>query len=336
MRRMNVRRLVPLALVLAFIGTASADEVVLRGGSRLKGVVIDPGLLTPGDGAKSMPVKLLLPGGDVLTLRHGDVQDVSIATDAPAPGKYLRYVEPTTDTAGGLDVAVTHFVHPKGGARIDLVSAVHIADKAYFRDVQRWLEASDLVLYEGVKPKDMSVAEFAKGEQDDENAVRGMQRMVADWFDLAFQLEEIVYTRPHFVHADLTTEEFNGGGSAPEAKLPKGMEGLGDQLKMLKSMAPLMKGPMGKQLKKQLAKMMGTGNISGMLAAALPKATTELLLDRRNAVVIDRIKEHGAKTKGAISVFYGAGHMADLEKTLVETLGYRRAGSRWLRAWNID
>lgn len=354
---MNVRRLVPLALILAFTTAATADEVVLNGGTRLTGVLLDKGTPAEGPTKSGSPMRLLLPKGDLVSIDLADVKKVAVDPAAPAAGKYLRYVEPKDGKAGGLEVAVMHFVHPKGGPRIDLVSAVHIADKSYFKNVQAVLETSDLVLYEAVKSKDADVADFKSGEGDEDNVVRQLQRMVAEWFGLAFQLEEIVYTRPHFVHADLTLEEFNAeAGAAPESdtegegepdpkpdagkktapQLPAGFGDLKSQLEMLKGMGPLMKGPMGKQVKRMLARTMGTSDVAGMLQASLPEATTELLLDKRNAVVIERIKEYAPKTKGAIAVFYGAGHMADIEKTLVEKMGYRRAGGRWMSAWAID
>jgi hypothetical protein len=37
-----------------------------------------------------------------------------------------------------------------------------------------------------------------------------------------------------------------------------------------------------------------------------------------------------------IGLFYGAGHMPDLEKRLQRDLGFRRIGHDWITAWDIE
>ena len=148
---METRRiLLPFLLLLLLLAPAAADQIVLNGGSRIEGVVLE---------RSEKSLRLLLPKGDEIVLAAEDVKEVVAAEDAPAAGKYLRFRDPD-DESGGLEVAVTYLLHPEGGPRVDLVGAVHVADPAFFREVQRILEAADLVLYEGIKPKDMTEEEF--------------------------------------------------------------------------------------------------------------------------------------------------------------------------------
>ena len=333
-----MRRFLPLLLLLATpLAAARADEVVLQGGSRVKGVVLER---TPES------VRVLLPRGDEVRLTAKDVARIVAEADAPAAGKYMQYREPD-ELGGGLEVAIAHFVHPDGGPRVDLVSAVHIADPGYFREVQRLLEAADVVLYEGIKAEDMSAADFQKAQPED-SPVRKTQRSMAKWFELAFQLEAIEYTRPHFVHADLTLEAFvKEGGASEEGNAADGANGssgspLGGGMaqieKMLETVGPMIErmlssAPARASFKKMFARLLGSTNVE--TALGMMPGMTELLLEKRNAVVIERLKEQREKAKGSIAVFYGAGHMRMLEHDLVETLGYRRAGGRWIRAWEL-
>ena len=348
--------LLTLLGLLPASGIARADTVELNGGTKLDGVVLSE---RKPDGPSA--VSLLLRSGQTIRIEPGDVKAVTLDPEGPKPGKYLRFTEPSDDDAGGLDVAVTSFVPEDGGPRVDLVSAVHIADGKYFREVQKLLESAELVLYEGVKKADATPEDFQKETPEGENPIRDLQTKLAEWFGLAFQLEEIDYSRPHFVHADMTAEELaaespgllpagpeGGNGEAPsgpsddEAEPGNGLvPGAGgmDLGKMIEQLGPMlgamMSSPqMRRQFKTQFARIMGTADVGGLLGTMMPDLA-DVLLHKRNDVVIDRVKTWAPKTEGSIAVFYGAAHMADLEKALVEA-GYRRAGGRWLRAWHLD
>jgi hypothetical protein len=174
---------------------------------------------------------------------------------------------------------------------------------------------------------------------------------LAEWFGLQFQVDGIDYSRPHFVHADLTAEEFAaaGGGSFvprkegeqpgdPAAGLPPQIR---QALKQMEAMLPMVEqmlgqpGPMRDAAKRMIASMLGREDVDSMIATVMP-GLSELLIDKRNVVVVERLKERAPETKGSIAIFYGAAHMRDLETRIVETLGYRRGGARWLRAWEIE
>ena len=376
-RTHHTRPLLPLSgfLLLSLTALAGADEIKLTGGSTIEGIVLErstPDVVIEIPGGKPMTVKgkpavrVLLRRGDELTLLEKDVASITPTDGAPGAGQYLSYRQPKEGVSGGLEVALMHFVHPDGGPRVDLVSAVHIADAAFFRTVQQLLEASDVVLYEGVKARGATAADFVKDQGADTNPVRALQQNLAKWFDLRFQLTEIVYTRPHFVHADMVAEDLlpqsakqptttPGSGEHPEqaeadgAKPPSGMPGMPQDaeglMNMLKDYGPMLEqmlgrpGPMRDRLKRQLAQMLGTADVGAMLGTVLPKGLTNLLIDKRNDVVMERLAEQREKLGHArdqnIAVFYGAGHMVDLEKRLL-TLGYSRAGGRWLRAWEVN
>ena len=90
---------------------------------------------------------------------------------------------------------------------------VHVADPLYFDALQRLLdEAYDVVLYEAVKPADLSVVDWQRQAAEKTSSISGFQQEIASWFGFVFQLAALDYDRSHFVHADMTTEAFREAG----------------------------------------------------------------------------------------------------------------------------
>lgn len=357
---------------------AAADTLVLQGGTRLEGVV----LAREGEGATGT-VRLLLPAGQELVLAAADVAQVLPDPEAPQGEQVVRF-RGGKGAPEGLQVALLHLVHGTTGRRVDLVGAVHIADMAYYREVQRLLEAADLVLYELVKPEGVDDVE-AQPKDEGEHPLRDVQRRMAGWFGFAHQMEGIAYDRPHFVHADMTVEQFMAaaeslGGSpltrmlglpgkgetAPPAPAPGGTPGgppagtpgstppptpqpsptpaagpdpaLGMQVKMLEGLLRGMgiedpqRGPaVRRSMKSMLGRMLGS--MGTRMGALLGSEASELILEQRNAVALERLAEV-PDTARSVAIFYGAAHLPDLEQRLLAQ-GYRRAGGRWLLAWDL-
>ncbi len=348
-----------LAAVASLGGHATADDVVLAGGTRLTGVVLERG---------PERVRVLLPEGDELTLAAADVREVVPDKDAPKGDKVVRYASgaragDTKAAQEGLQVALLHLVHPRTGQRVDLVGAVHIADLAFFREVQRVLEDADVVLYEMVKPQDAE----PEAEQEGPNPLRAFQQKLAGWFGFAFQLDGISYDRPHFVHADMTMEEFSGaaeglgkapasegepapppepGAAKPGLKLPGALGNIEGQIGMIEA---LLKGlgiedqARGPQVRRSVKMMLGRvlGAMGSKVGVLLGAEVSELLITKRNEVVIERLKvlmpkdglKDGPADAKTIAIFYGAAHLPDLEQRLL-ALGFERVGARWLLAWD--
>lgn len=75
--------------------------------------------------------------------------------DAPVPevAPYQRIVESKDGSVVSLEMAVREFAPSKEGQpRVFLAGAVHIADRDFYQKLQAFLDAKDLVLFEGVKP----------------------------------------------------------------------------------------------------------------------------------------------------------------------------------------
>ncbi len=280
-------------------------------------------------------------------------------SDRPARGQFLRYAAPGA-TGGGLDIAITDYAPATAGPTVHLVGVVHVADAPYYEAMQRELDGYDKVLYEGVKPASMKGVEWQKGMLEKSGDLGKLQQEIADWFGFRYQMEALDYSRANLVHADMSLEEFaaadtfglvekpepaasagvGGSSSAAPSATPTGAKAASDavlatwaSVRGLGHVALGEDGPLRSLGRKMFAETMGTVDI-GTSLDFLP-GLSELILIKRNRIVLDRLKEERATTKGRIAIFYGAAHMNDLEKHLESEFGYHRTGGRWLRAWAL-
>src|SRR6516225_2511015 len=132
------------------------------------------------------------------------------AKDTTDQSKYIRIARNDKNRVIGLDTAIVSFrpTSPKAeDVRVDLVAAVHVADKGYYQELNKRFKDYDVVLYELVAPQGTRVP---KGGRKDKggNVVSSVQIGMKNVLELAYQLDQIDYTRKNFVHADLSPDEF--------------------------------------------------------------------------------------------------------------------------------
>eukprot|EP01018_Ginkgo_biloba_P001865 Gb_29130 [translate_table: standard] len=106
------------------------------------------------------------------------------------------------------------------GHQVDLVAAVHIADKEYFAALQKELASYDRVLYEMVADKDplqtnknprmrwMPPKRLPGFRARNFSIIGIIQRLMAQILTLDFQLECLDYRRSNWYHADLDYQTF--------------------------------------------------------------------------------------------------------------------------------
>ncbi len=391
---------------------------------------------------------------------------IAVAQESP----FVRVTEPNDQTSR-LEVAVRTLVPDENGPVVRLVGAVHIADPSFYEELQAWLDAHDLVLYEGVggghepqpepaeaaatlatdrrlrligmlaeqmhrdtgryptssaqivesfegatrtfvasafedawgNPVQLQVRDgfdamsFGAdgrpgGEGDDADRrfskiqphqvfkpegaeAKGLQRDLADALGLAFQLDGIDYSHPHWRNSDLNVEQIRaalaGEPIPPKRKIgatePAGdsqpapaEERSGDRTDAEKAADMLFGALSGDSFLAKsmgfLVKLMGSSqqgramikivlsdtlcNADAILESqpgALGELMKVLTVDRNKQVVAD-LREVVEKEPGArsVAIFYGAGHFADLEKRICEELGYRYESTTWIPAITVD
>ena len=276
----------------------------------------------------------------------------SLTADSP-PQPYMRVTRPDSNTVT-LQIAARRFVPPKGsGPVIWLTGASHVGESNYFSALQRHLDAQALVLFEGVGAKGKKM----RFNPDEEASI---QHTMASSLGLVFQLSAIDYDRPHFRNSDLTIAQLqqllaggtstNRAGSGASTKageefqqllqimdgssflgtlLHAGLKLIGSSPK-LQALTKVMLIEVLGQLKGDMSQLKGVPpEIQRLL---------EVIIRERNKVVFDDLKAElrALSPPRSISVFYGAGHMADLEKLLRDELKYRPLDEIWLTAMTVN
>ena len=143
-----------------------------------------------------------LPGGVELHAREPDAA-------GDGDGRFLRLRRDGQGQPQALETAIVSYVPgdaSRPGLVVDLIGAVHIGDGAYYERLNEVFRSYDVLLYELV------AAEQSRGPRRVASGglhpVSALQRGMKSLLDLEFQLEAIDYTPAHFVHADMTPEEF--------------------------------------------------------------------------------------------------------------------------------
>ena len=187
-----------------------------------------------------------------------------------------------------------------------------------------------------------------------------LQKDLAGSLGLVFQLEAINYTGGNFRNSDLSVQELrelvekDDEPAAPDSpkekrkneafeQLLKAMDGNSMFGTMLKAGFRLVGGNPKLQAMTKLALIEALGGIRGDISRmkSLPEdmqRLMEVLIQTRNDAVLRdlRVELKRAAPPASISIFYGAGHMDDLERRVRREFGYRAESDLWLPAFTVD
>ena len=118
--------------------------------------------------------------------------------------RFIRVIRDDKNAAQSLDTAIITYSNA-AGITVDLIAALHIGEDTYYEGLNKKFEGYDSLLYELIAPK--GVNSSAK-EESGGNVLSFLQRGIKDFLKLDFQLDKIDYSRPNFVHADMSPDEF--------------------------------------------------------------------------------------------------------------------------------
>jgi hypothetical protein len=255
---------------------------------------------------------------------------VSLIAHAEEPNRFIRVDE--DDSAARLQTGITRY--SKDGKSVDLIGAVHIADRAYYEELNKRFEGYDALLFEMVGGDQIGAKDEA-GEKKSPGAA-GLQQiytMVSRFLKLSGQSEVIDYTAANFVHADLTHEEFERmQAERGETVIGFAMATAGEEMAAQPDPAKLMKAMLSgnsNALKLELVHTLGHG---GDQISAF--AGESVIITDRNQRAMDVLAREVEGGKSNLAIFYGAAHFPDMEKRLLEQ-GYVRGEHEWLTAWDI-
>jgi hypothetical protein len=260
---------------------------------------------------------------------------------ADADHKFIRLVRDSHGDPQAMQTAIVHYVPAKEGDRpglsVDLVGAVHVGEKPYYERLNKTFAGYDALLFELVAEK----GAVPKAGQKSHSPISSIQTAMKEFLELDFQLDDIDYTKKNFVHADMSPDEMaksmkDRGESIWTIMLRMMAAGIAQQNGNNASDLDLIMALFDKhraiQMKRFMADQME--NMGGMMSAFEgPDGST--LITERNKAALKVLAEEIKSGKKKLAIFYGAGHLADMEKRLISDFGLKRADEQWLDAWNL-
>lgn len=252
---------------------------------------------------------------------------------------YIRVTEDEGNVR--LQTSVTRYV--KDGLSVDLIGAVHIADKQYFIDLNTLFTKSEVLLFEMVGGDKMDKGKkINEAEQKDLqfSLLGAMHNTMQDKLDLAGQKDHVDYSQENFVHADLSMEEFKKlQKEKQESILSFALKNAQNQAKvagkpvkqpsMIKLLKALVTGN-ADLLKLNIVHTLGQGD--DQIAAFAGKS---VIIGDRNEKCLQVMNDQIAAGKKNIGIFYGAAHFPDMEDRMVK-MGFKKTNQFWMTAWDID
>ena len=165
--------------------------------------------------------------------------------------------------------------------------------------------------------------------------------------ELAFQLDEIDYAAPNFVHADLSPKEFDAAmakrgeswwtmfsrlmresvaRTERTGRQPGGDVGVGDLFGILFG------GNRELRLRRLMAEQFTDMEV---LTAAFGGEEGSSLITDRNAAALAVLRKQIARGRHRIAIFYGAAHMDDFDRRLRRDFALQPGETVWLEAWDL-
>ena len=293
----------------------------------------------------------------VLVLVSPGLSALQAAITAVAPPDAVQNVEPDTGIPEfvrlkldqnkkpvSMQVAVVRFVPRDNNGplqHVDLISAVHIGESAYYQTINALFPHYDAVLYELVAPQGTRIPKGGNGRK---GIVSGLQSWMRNVMGMSMQLEEVDYTASNLVHADLSPEEFSQSmkrrNESVAGLIGKAwLVGMGQQystkaaLSEMRLFNNLLSGNRERALKIFAAEQMvlGTG-----LDDAIEGPDGSTLVTVRNKKALQVLRREIAASKQKLAIFYGAAHMPDIARRLVSEFDLVPAWTGWIDAWDLQ
>ncbi len=271
-------------------------------------------------------------------------------TGQKADTKFVRFHDSGEQTGEGvLETAIATY-EGKNGEKVELISAVHVADAGYYARLARLFKSYDSLLYEMVKAKGTKPPAPGRRKMTESGGMISMfQRFMRDTLELEFQVEAIDYRAKNFVHADLDAETFHKMSKEKGESLVRLMlnsaianlrragtsEDKSDPNLGMKMLFALFSKDRSRLLKYLLARELQ--NIEAMMAG-IEKGVDgkgSVILIERNKQLMRVLHQRLARGEKKIGVFYGGAHLKDVEARIFKEIGLRRTGVRWEKAWEI-
>ncbi|SKB04222.1 hypothetical protein SAMN02745166_04010 [Prosthecobacter debontii] len=252
---------------------------------------------------------------------------------------FLRFVE--GDDKDVLQTAIVRYVSP-AGVPVDLVGAVHIADKAYFDALNARFKTYDAVLYELVGRPIEERDTLKPGDGSEKLQWLGqVQEMMRNTLKLESQLQCIDYKAANFVHADMSLEGFFDAQDQKKetfltlwVKAMQAQSGLQrdhEQPSMLELIMILRQEDSSTELKRLVGREFDSME---KLITGIESTGSTSIIGERNKHALSVMEREIQAGKKRLAIFYGAAHLPDMEQRLIQC-GFKLQNVDWVTAWNL-
>lgn len=276
----------------------------------------------------------------------GAFSAVADDSDASAPMIRIEYQRETVPIS--LQTPIIRFEGEFNAEpiQIDLIGAIHFADTDYYASLNRHFTQYDAVCVEMILPKGFPLSVVSQNDSFKSENIEGpldafavFQTWMGKTLELTSQLDAIDYSACNMVLADIDTETLKSS-IAESDQINDFLLDIflaifsQDDAKVHKSVSSadlwgiLLSRNKTRQLKRLFARL------------AVEEYDTKIpfektLIEKRNAIAIERLQEQIASGKRKLALFYGAAHLTDLADRLENELGLRPVRTDWLDAWSL-
>ncbi len=290
---------------------------------------------------------LILVGSPAAMAQTDDAKNKNVDSKTTRSGGMDHFLRIKRDRRGrplAMQTSVTRYeLKNEDGetVTVDLIGVVHVGEEKYYQDLNDIFEQYDGMLFELVAPEGTVIP---KGGREPDgaglNPIAAMQKGMQQGLGLEFQLDHIDYTKDNFVHADMSPEEFaesmtaNGesvwkimGKAVGQSMAMQGSGSGGSEIRMLMAMFSDNREMRLRRIAAEQMKQMEAG------MAIFEGENGSTIIDHRNGKAMDVLKREMARGKKKLALFYGAGHLPDMQRRLTSEFQMKRAGQFWLDAW---
>ena len=263
---------------------------------------------------------------------------VASAQKTPTPeAPFVRLERDAKGVPTAMQTSIVKYAG-QGGVEIDLISVVHVGDKAYYEHLNKVFDRYDTVLYELVAP---AGTRPRKGEASQSlDPLNFLYRQMAEAAQLEQQMAVIDYQKAHLVHADLPPDVLlqkvmNWGPAEWMATLTDLYGYVQRMVEEVKSDRQLPQSGDGRPDPLALKRLLAEQLVEAGGEIGQGKPIHKLIVEDRNSAALSVLEQQLAAGKKKIAIFYGAAHMPDFDKRLAAKYGMKRTGDEWLIAWNL-
>ncbi len=289
-----------------------------------------------------------VPETGALTVATGQEADAPPKTRKKNESEqFMRIRKNAAGKPVALETSTTRYeLINEAGERVtvDLIGVVHIGEKDYYEDLNKCFERYEGLLFELVAPEGTVIPKGGRGEAGvGLNPVAALQVGMQSVLGLEFQLDHIDYTKGNFVHADMSPEEFVESMKKNEESVSGyALKAIGQSMAMQSagksdSSFGLLMAMFSKdkeiKMRRAFARQMQEME-AGLVMFEGSEGST--IIDHRNAKCMEVLQREINSGKKNLAIFYGAGHLPDMQRRLLSEFKMKRAGQSWLTAWSLE